>query len=54
MRTMCPEDLLLLLSIALIGSFMVTTSLIIYSLCENSQRVSIPSVDGVTGTYNSD
>lgn len=42
MRTMCPEDLLLLLSIALIGASPVTTSLIIYGLYGNSQAFPSP------------
>lgn len=40
----CPEDLMLLLSIALLITFMVTMSPIIYEFYENSKGVSSPSL----------
>lgn len=43
---------MLLVSIALIVAFMVTTPLIICGLHENSQGVSSPSMGSVTSTYN--
>lgn len=44
---MFPQDI-----IALFVAYMVTTSLIIYGLYENSQGVSRPSLGSVTVTYN--
>lgn len=49
---MCPEDIILLVSIALFVAFMVTTSIVIYGLYENSQGVSRPSLGSVTGINN--
>lgn len=43
---------MLLLSIALIVAFVVTTSLIICGLYENFQGGLLPSLGSVTGTYN--
>lgn len=53
--TVFPENIMLLLSIALLIALDITASPIIYELYEKSKGVSRPSLDSVTGTYsNSD
>lgn len=47
--TTCPEDLMLLLSTALLIALAAVTSIVIYELHENSQGVSSPSLGSVTG-----
>lgn len=54
LRIMCPEDVMLLLSIALLITLLVTTSQfqISYDLKESSKWVSCPSLGSVTGTFS--
>lgn len=52
LRSTCPEDILVLWSIALLVARVAPTSLIISELYENCNGPSSPSLDSSTGTHN--